>query len=64
MSAATPNRSVFANAEAYRVTSNVVFTRGIAYQDDINKPIATCVAAFMLMPVPVNVQNVGTSTNA
>lgn len=47
MTAATPQQAIFAKAEAYRVTRNVVFCKGIAYHDDESKPIAHCVAAFM-----------------
>ena len=53
MTAAKPNKSVFSCAETYRVTSNVVFTRAIAYQDNINTPIANAVASFMLLPAEV-----------
>ena len=53
MTAAKPNKSVFTRAETYRVTSNVIFTRGIAYQDDPDKPIAHAVASFMLLPAEV-----------
>jgi uncharacterized protein (TIGR00369 family) len=47
MKAAKPDLSIFACAEAYRITNNVVFTRGIAYQDDETQPIAHCSATFM-----------------
>ncbi|MFT6153661.1 MAG: hypothetical protein ACJA0E_001207 [Bermanella sp.] len=45
--AAEPNQSIFAFAEAYRVSRNVVFTRCIVHQGDIEEPVANCVAAFM-----------------
>ena len=47
MRPAEPGRDVFGFAEAYRITKNVVFTRGLAYQDSRDKPIANSVAAFM-----------------
>lgn len=47
MTAAKPDLSIFACAEAYRVSNNVVFARGIAYQDDESQPIAHCAATFM-----------------
>jgi uncharacterized protein (TIGR00369 family) len=50
MSAATPGQSVYGRAEAYRITNNVVFCKGIAFQDDDSKPIAHCVATFMRLP--------------
>lgn len=49
MRAAEPRREVFAFAETYRKTKSVVFTRGVAYQDSPEKPIANCVATFMRM---------------
>ena len=49
MRAAEPHREVFALAECYRKTKSVIFTRGIAYQDSPEKPIASCVATFMRM---------------
>lgn len=45
--AAEPNRSIFAFAEAYRVSRNVVFTRCIVHQGNIDEPVANCVATFM-----------------
>lgn len=47
MSAAIPGEAITGEAEVYRVTSNVIFARGIAWQDDRNKPVAHCVATFM-----------------
>lgn len=49
MRAAEPQREVYALAETYRTTKSVVFTRGVAYQDSPDKPIANCVATFMRM---------------
>ena len=50
MTAAQPHLPVFGCSEVYRVTENIVFSRGIAYQQDIDKPIAHCVATFMRLP--------------
>lgn len=50
MTSAKPDLPIYARAEAYRVTSNVVFSKGIAFQDDPDKPIAHCVATFMRLP--------------
>ncbi len=47
MRAAKPGESVFGSAEVYRMTENVIFTKGIAYQGAEKKIIAHCVAAFM-----------------
>lgn len=53
MRPATPGEAVYARAECYKVTNNIAFVRGTAYQlkegaHAINDPIATCVATFML----------------
>lgn len=45
--AAEPKKSIFAFAEAYRVSRNVVFTRCTVHQGDLSEPVANCVAAFM-----------------
>ncbi len=49
MHPAEPNKDVFGFAECYRVTPHVIFTRGYAYQDDPDQPIAHVVGAFMRM---------------
>jgi len=54
MRAAEPHKPVFASAEAYRVTRQVVFCRGVAYQDDINNPVAHCVANFIRLDPEVS----------
>ncbi|MEY8264043.1 MAG: PaaI family thioesterase [Bermanella sp.] len=45
--AAAPHQSIFALAQAYRVSQNVVFTRCTVHQGDVNTPVANCVATFM-----------------
>lgn len=49
MHPAAANKDIYAFAECYRVTPTVIFTRGIAYQEDRDKPIAHVVGAFMRM---------------
>ena len=49
MHAAEPHKTVFGFAQCYRVTSDVIFTRGFAYQDDPQQPIAHVVGTFMRM---------------
>jgi len=44
---AEPNKDIFAEAEVYRATPNIIFTRGVAYQEDKSKPIAYAVGNFM-----------------
>jgi len=48
MKPATAGKDLTAFAECYKVTRNIAFVRGTAYHTDIEDPIATCVAAFML----------------
>ncbi len=57
MSTAKPNLDIYGRAEVYRITKNVVFSKGIAYQDDETKPIAHCVATFMLLTKEVTDSN-------
>ncbi|WP_122666642.1 PaaI family thioesterase [Pseudomonas viridiflava] len=47
MSAATPHQDVFGFAQCYRVTPEVLFIRGYAWQDDPQQPIAHVVGTFM-----------------
>lgn len=47
MTAAKPDKTVYARSQVFRQTRHILFCRGIAYQDDIDKPIAHCIATFM-----------------
>lgn len=47
MTRAKPDQSIYGIAEVYRITDEVVFARGVAYQHDPQQPIAHCVATFM-----------------
>jgi uncharacterized protein (TIGR00369 family) len=47
MHAAQPHKDVYGFAQCYRVTPDVIFTRGFAYQDDPDQPIAHVVGTFM-----------------
>lgn len=49
MHPAEPHKPVFGFAQCYRVTTDVIFTRGFAYQDDPQQPIAHVVGTFMRM---------------
>jgi len=49
MHPAEPHKEVHGFAQCYRVTTDVIFTRGFAYQDDPQKPIAHVVGTFMRM---------------
>jgi uncharacterized protein (TIGR00369 family) len=45
---ATPRKPVIAEAECYRMTRSVAFTRAIAHQGDPKDPIAAAAGTFML----------------
>jgi uncharacterized protein (TIGR00369 family) len=49
MHAAEPHKPVYGFAECYRVTTEIIFVRGFAYQDDPEQPIAHVVGTFMRM---------------
>ncbi len=48
MRAATPGKDITGHAHCYKLTRNVAFVRGVAYDDDIEDPIATSAGAFMM----------------
>jgi uncharacterized protein (TIGR00369 family) len=48
MRPAKPDYFLWARCECYRVTRSVAFTRGLAYDDDPNDPVATSAGSFML----------------
>ncbi|MHC6226490.1 PaaI family thioesterase [Pseudomonas sp. X10] len=47
MHAAEAGKDIYGHAQCYRVTRDVIFTRGTAYQDDPQQPIAQVVGTFM-----------------
>ena len=47
MHPAEPHKPVYGFAQCYRVTTDVIFTRGTAYQDDPDQPICQVVGTFM-----------------
>ncbi|WP_079228999.1 PaaI family thioesterase [Pseudomonas putida] len=47
MHAAVPGKPIYGHAQCYRVTRDVIFTRGTAYQDDPGQPICHVVGTFM-----------------
>ncbi|MGY2173488.1 PaaI family thioesterase [Pseudomonas gingeri] len=49
MHPAQPGQDVYGFAECYRVTRDIIFARGFAYQDDPANPIAHVVGTFMRM---------------
>ncbi|WP_047284633.1 MULTISPECIES: PaaI family thioesterase [Pseudomonas] len=49
MHPAVPHHDVHGFAQCYRVTTDVIFTRGFAYQDDPERPVAHVVGTFMRM---------------
>ncbi len=49
MHPAEPHLPIYGFAECYRVTSSIIFTRGVAYQHSRDEPLAHVVGAFMRM---------------
>lgn len=47
MHPAQPGKPIYGHAQCYRVTRDVIFTRGTAYQDDPAQPICHVVGTFM-----------------
>ena len=43
-----PGMMLKASCECYRVTRSIAFTRGFAYDDDPDDPVATAAGAFMI----------------
>jgi uncharacterized protein (TIGR00369 family) len=46
--AAAPGLDLYARVECYKVTRNVAFVRGIAYERGPDDPFASCLGTFML----------------
>lgn len=49
MGASAPHQTLYAEAEVYRNTRNIIFTRGWVYQTNKDKPIAYAVGTFAKM---------------
>ncbi|MFZ5934348.1 thioesterase [Pseudomonas putida] len=47
MHPSAPGKPIYGHAHCYRVTRDVIFTRGTAYQDDPEQPICQVVGTFM-----------------
>jgi len=47
MKPARPHEDVFAYAECYKMTRQIAFVRGVAYQDSEDNPVANAAATFM-----------------
>ena len=45
---AEPGRAVIADAECYRLTPNIAFTRALAHQGDPSVPVAAASGTFMI----------------
>jgi uncharacterized protein (TIGR00369 family) len=44
----TPQHDLFARVECYKLTRNVAFTRGMAYNEQADDPLASMSATYML----------------
>lgn len=49
MKAATPNTELLFEAECLKVSREIAFARGLAYQADRDNPVAICTGTFMLI---------------
>lgn len=47
MRAATPGKTIIAEAHAYKATRHIAFVRAIAHEGDADDPVATSQASFM-----------------
>lgn len=54
MHPAEPGKPIYGFAECYRVTPTVIFTRGVAYQESREEPLAHVVGTFMRMGRPAD----------
>ena len=48
MKPATPGEDLLVSAECFKKTKNIAFVRAVAFQEDIDDPVATSTASFML----------------
>ncbi len=56
MRPATPGKTLYAEGEVYRVTDQVIFTRGVAYHETRDHPVAHCVANFSRLDAAIAAQ--------
>lgn len=47
--AAVPGRTVIGRGECYKVTRNIAFVRGVAYDEHVDDPVAHVVGTFMTL---------------
>ena len=48
MRPAKPGEDLLVSAECYKQTKTIAFVRGVAHQGDVDDPVATSVATFMM----------------
>jgi uncharacterized protein (TIGR00369 family) len=61
MRAAAPGLDIIGEAECYKLTRNVAFVRGVAFEHHRGDPVAYCVSAFMINPIPSQLTQGATS---
>lgn len=47
MRAATPGKTIIAEAHAYKTTRHIAFVRAVAHEGDVDNPVASSQASFM-----------------
>jgi uncharacterized protein (TIGR00369 family) len=52
LKAARPREDIFVEAECFKITHEIAFARGIAYQDSRDAPIAIATGNFMMTSTP------------
>lgn len=50
--AAAAGADLIAEAHCYKLTSHIAFVRGVAYEQSVDEPFATCLATFMVGSSP------------
>ena len=59
---ATPDLNLIGEAQCFKLTTNIAFTRGTTYEENnANDPIANFIATYMIKPVGIHMATGGAS---